>query len=303
MDIWGYAKRLFEIARRVGTVGYYCLVPDFYYREGTVRHEFRDEQNRMISLHALDEERRPTCDRARSAAVQSDGRSTIAGAILEVRSPARRARASGRHRRNRLLAWADGTSCAWRDATGDRHRVGESAWHQPHQRRSRLAASSGRAIARRALLWLRGNRSLRAPVDGEGSQRGSCVVPGHVSPAIHMGARHGYALPDRDIFHPRGAARDWEIVFAIFPSPDSGLQGVRPGHSAVLRDDPRDNRPGSSCRSSRAVIPNAPSWRRSRRPSKAARHTPARRTTRSTASRSWRTIVKSARSGQREPIG
>src|SRR5947208_16379731 len=58
MDIWGVREELFEIARRVGTVGYYCLVPDFYYRLGRVRHEFRDEQNRMISLHALDEERR-----------------------------------------------------------------------------------------------------------------------------------------------------------------------------------------------------------------------------------------------------
>ena len=58
MDIWGVREELFEIARRVGTVGYYCMVPDFYYRQGRVRHEFRDAQNRMISLHALDEERR-----------------------------------------------------------------------------------------------------------------------------------------------------------------------------------------------------------------------------------------------------
>ena len=42
MDIWGVRDELFEIARRVGTVGYYCMVPDFYYREGKVRHEFRD---------------------------------------------------------------------------------------------------------------------------------------------------------------------------------------------------------------------------------------------------------------------
>ena len=48
MDIWGVREELFEIARRVGTVGYYCLVPDFYYRQGRVRHEFRDAQNRMI---------------------------------------------------------------------------------------------------------------------------------------------------------------------------------------------------------------------------------------------------------------
>src|SRR3989442_14796209 len=58
MDIWGVREELFEIARRVGTVGYYCLVPDLYYREGKVRHEFRDAQNRMISLSLLDEERR-----------------------------------------------------------------------------------------------------------------------------------------------------------------------------------------------------------------------------------------------------
>src|SRR5262249_35374322 len=58
MDIWGVREELFEIARRVGTVGYYCMVPDLYYRQGKVRHEFRDADNRMISLHALDEEGR-----------------------------------------------------------------------------------------------------------------------------------------------------------------------------------------------------------------------------------------------------
>jgi carboxymethylenebutenolidase len=34
--------------------------------------------------------------------------------------------------------------------------------------------------------------------------------------AIHEGAQHGYALPDRDIFDPHGAARDWEQIFAMF---------------------------------------------------------------------------------------
>jgi carboxymethylenebutenolidase len=33
---------------------------------------------------------------------------------------------------------------------------------------------------------------------------------------IHGGAEHGYALPNRDIFHPRAAARDWELIFAMF---------------------------------------------------------------------------------------
>jgi carboxymethylenebutenolidase len=32
MDVWGVREELYDIARRVGTVGYYCMVPDFYYR-------------------------------------------------------------------------------------------------------------------------------------------------------------------------------------------------------------------------------------------------------------------------------
>src|SRR5438270_751395 len=56
MDIWGVREELFDIARRVATVGYYCMVPDFYYREGTVRYEFRDPTKRMISADRLDDQ-------------------------------------------------------------------------------------------------------------------------------------------------------------------------------------------------------------------------------------------------------
>ena len=42
-----------DVARRVATVGYYCMVPNLYYRQGRIRHEFRDERGRMISLGAL----------------------------------------------------------------------------------------------------------------------------------------------------------------------------------------------------------------------------------------------------------
>src|SRR5262249_61201202 len=34
--------------------------------------------------------------------------------------------------------------------------------------------------------------------------------------AIHPGAVHGYALPNRDVFHAQAAARDWEMIFAMF---------------------------------------------------------------------------------------
>jgi carboxymethylenebutenolidase len=50
-------EELSDIAHRVGTVGYYCMVPDFYYRQGRVRNEWRNENNEMISMHRLDPER------------------------------------------------------------------------------------------------------------------------------------------------------------------------------------------------------------------------------------------------------
>ena len=38
----------------------------------------------------------------------------------------------------------------------------------------------------------------------------------HYHHEIHKGADHGYALPDRDVFHKQGANRDWELIFAMF---------------------------------------------------------------------------------------
>jgi len=58
MDVWGIREELLDIARRIATVGYYCVVPDFYYRQGRVRNEFRNEKNQMISLDRLDEQRK-----------------------------------------------------------------------------------------------------------------------------------------------------------------------------------------------------------------------------------------------------
>ena len=53
MDIWGLREELFDIARRIATVGYHCTVPNLYYRQGNVRFEKRDETGRMVSFKAL----------------------------------------------------------------------------------------------------------------------------------------------------------------------------------------------------------------------------------------------------------
>ena len=56
MDIWGVREELYNLARRVWTVGYYVMVPDFYYRQGRIRTDFRDSHGKAISLDRLDKE-------------------------------------------------------------------------------------------------------------------------------------------------------------------------------------------------------------------------------------------------------
>jgi dienelactone hydrolase len=57
MDIWGVREELYDIARRIGTVGYYCMVPDLYYRSGKRIHfEFRNEKNQTTSINRLEGE-------------------------------------------------------------------------------------------------------------------------------------------------------------------------------------------------------------------------------------------------------
>src|SRR5206468_9373734 len=57
MDVWGLREELYDIARKVAVVGYYVVLPDLYYRQGRIRHQWRNERGQMISMHNLDPER------------------------------------------------------------------------------------------------------------------------------------------------------------------------------------------------------------------------------------------------------
>src|SRR5262245_19984572 len=53
MDIWGLREELFDIARKVAVTGYHCVVPNFWYRQGRVRFEFRDNRGSMKSFEHI----------------------------------------------------------------------------------------------------------------------------------------------------------------------------------------------------------------------------------------------------------
>jgi carboxymethylenebutenolidase len=214
MDIWGVREELFEIARRVGTVGYYCLVPDFYYRQGTVRHEFRDAQNRMISLHALDEHRRES---VRSAGRQLSNQMVVddTGAILEFLRRGEPVRGGGigvigycmGGRHVLCVAGQHGEQVKASASLHGTDLISEAP-DSPHHLASRFRGELYCGFAEidpyAPLAMVKELEQLLRP----------CPVTYQYT--IHAGALHGYALPNRDIFHPQAAARDWEMIFAMF---------------------------------------------------------------------------------------
>lgn len=214
MDFWGVREELFDIARRVGTVGYYCMVPDLYYRQGRVRNEWRNEKNEMISMHRLDPERQRQAliplEKLSNAMVVED-----TGALLDFIDRGEPVRPGGvgafgycmggRHvlcvagaYPERFIANASlhGTRLL-SDREDSPHRLAERfrgelycgfAEHDPHAS-PEMIRELGAVLA-------------RCPVEYR------CE--------IHPGAEHGYALPNRDIHDKRAANRDWELIFAMF---------------------------------------------------------------------------------------
>ncbi len=214
MDVWGIREELYDIARRIGTVGYCAVVPDFYYRQGRVRHEFRDANHRMISLHAL-----PEADRQKVTAPLAKLSDTMVvadtGALigyLDANAPVRPGPMGsvgycmgGRHVMSVAAAYPE----RFRASAG-LHPTSliSDRPDSPHLAADRLRGEFYCGFAET-------DPYASLPMIAElGRILDGCAVGYHRE--IHAGAVHGYALPDRDIHHKAGANRDWELIFAMY---------------------------------------------------------------------------------------
>lgn len=214
MDIWGVREELYDIARRVGTVGYYCMVPDFYYRDGKrVHFEFKDAQNRTISINRLDDQKlreiqaRPKLTNK----MVMDDTGAILG-FLKTADVVKRGGlgAIGFCMGGRYVMCAAGTYPENFIASVSLHGTSlmSDRDDSPHLLAARLRGEFYCGFAEHdshaPLPMVRELEKLLEP----------CKVSYRFT--VHPGAEHGYALPDRDI-HDKGAtARDWEFIFAMF---------------------------------------------------------------------------------------
>ncbi len=214
MDVWGVREELYEIARRVGSVGYYCMVPDFYHRQGKVRFAYYNDRNEMISLSKLDEGKRQavlTAGENLSDAMVVDD----TGAILEFFDAGEPVRPGpvgsvgycmgGRHVLCAAAAYPDrfqaSASLHGTTLISDKP---DSPHLSVEKFRGELYCGFAETDPYAPMSLVEELDKLLQP----------CAVAYRYE--IHKGAVHGYALPDRDIRDRRATARDWELIFAMF---------------------------------------------------------------------------------------
>jgi carboxymethylenebutenolidase len=215
MDVWGVREELYDLARRVATVGYYCVVPDWYYRRGRIRSTYLDDRGRRISLDRLSKEDQakvlaPALKLADSMVVEDSG--AILRFLEGGGEPAKPGAVGsigycmgGRHVMQVAIAYPDrfrASACLHGTTL-----VSERP-DSPHLEVARLRGELYCGFA---------EHDHYAPLPMI-EQLGKLLEPCPVryTHAIHKGAVHGYALPDRDIFDKHAAERDWELIFAMF---------------------------------------------------------------------------------------
>jgi len=215
MDVWGVREELYDLARRIATVGYYVLVPDWYYRQGKIRSTFINDKGERISLNRLiKEDHAKVLAPARKLAdsmVMAD-----TGAILKFfegnGEPIKPGGVGsvgycmgGRHIMQAAETYPDRFI-----ASASLHGTAliSDAPESPHLSVAKM---------RGELYCGFGERDHYAPMPMV-QQLGELLKPCQVkyTHEVHKNAEHGYALPDRDVFDKQAAERDWELIFAMF---------------------------------------------------------------------------------------
>jgi carboxymethylenebutenolidase len=214
MDIWGVREELYDLARRVGTVGYYCLVPDLYYRAGKrIHYDFRNPQNQTISMNRLEGE----------AAREMEARPKLTnkmvlddtGAVLNFLADNADVRcggvgAVGFCMGGRYVMGAAGTYPDRIIASASLHGTTliSDRSDSPHWLAQNLRGEFYCGFA---------EHDSHAPI-AMVPELEKLLKPCEVRYRhnVHSGTEHGYSLPNRDVHDKRATARDWENIFAMF---------------------------------------------------------------------------------------
>ncbi|HWK96622.1 MAG TPA: dienelactone hydrolase family protein [Pseudolabrys sp.] len=214
MDIWGLREELFALARKVAEQGYFCVLPNLFYRKGRIRYERRNAEGRTVSFDTLPEDLQTEMRGLARGMTRQMIETDVAAVFDFVRDKPVSSGAAG------TVGFCLGGRMAFFAAQSfpDRIRAVSSlhgtllvsdAADSPHRLVDRMKgevycghgekdpASAPQVIA--ALEAAFGHRD-------EVTYRSS----------LHPGAHHGYSMPDRDVHDAAATAIDWSETFALF---------------------------------------------------------------------------------------
>jgi carboxymethylenebutenolidase len=214
MDVWGLREELFDIARKVAVTGYYCIVPNFYYRQGLISFEFRDERGRMKSISQLPAEDQLRIRKQMWATTDDMAIADMGSILAFLRSQPVKPGPKGAIGYCLGGRYALQASAYYPDefqASASLHgtRLATDAAHSPHKLAANCRGEIYCGFAEHDDLAPESTRKALA----EAFAAAPAVRYRH---ALHTGAVHGYALPNRDIYDKRAADRDWECIVAMF---------------------------------------------------------------------------------------
>ena len=214
MDMWGIREELRDLARRVATSGYYCILPDLYYRWGKIRNSFRNAQGKMLSFVNLEKGKQEqvlgAMRKLSDAMAMEDTASLLK--FIDRGEPVTPGPVGtigyclgGRH-----VLCAAGSFPARLRAGACMHGV-EIVTDKP---------DSPHLLAMQAQGELYCGHAERDKFTQPAVIR--VLEESLKSPKlryfyeVHKGAEHGYALPDRDVHDKHACNRDWELILGMF---------------------------------------------------------------------------------------
>jgi carboxymethylenebutenolidase len=214
MDIWGLREELYDVARKVAAVGYHVTVPNFWYRRGKVRFEYRDDKGRMRSLVAIPQAVQDEMHANMSHLTDGMAMADI-GAVLKFLG----GEPAGEGPKGSIGYCLGGRlSLAAAAAFSDQFRASASMHgthlvndkpDSPHLSVDKMRGEIYCGFAEKdALAPPSTIETLTRLFKDQAAVRYRSIV--------HPGTVYGYALPDRDIFDKPAANRDWENIFAMF---------------------------------------------------------------------------------------
>lgn len=228
MDVWGLRDELFAITRRVASHGYYCVVPNLFYRKGKFRYERRSAAGKLVSFDtlpaALQEEMRGNANTLNRQTARTDIAAILdfcrdqpvakgAAGSIGFCMGGRIALHAGQEFPQTFQANASlhGTWLVT-DAPDSPHRLA-------HLMRGEVYCGYG------------AHDRFATPEIVAAMERGFTGQPqlGYRF-KVHADAGHGYALPDRDVHDHEAAEDDWREIFAMFERQLGG--SARPRHAA-----------------------------------------------------------------------